>query len=694
MAEYSEDNDTEDVDTEDVTETYWAASKDTDVLITSLLDRAKDYYQRMRTNGLWDAMIRSRYAYFGMNPGEGGYEFSGTQLKEAGEQGELTETKHNHYRSLVRHQLNLALQERSAISPRARNTDVASHAARKVAAGVWEYARRERDLERVENEVMEMSLVLGEAYVWLGWDPRVEGPTGEALAGDLIADSLNSSEVISDSEQKPRDRDWYMVRQTANKWDLIAQFPELEKDLVELNLASEGHGMTFGARTANGEDNVYVYHWYHRRCDALPNGRYCMFVSQDAVMIPPTDLPFKQIPVYRVAPSELMGTPHAYCDNWGLMPLQYAYDAAMSALVSNLDAFGVNNVGIEEGSDVGEAQVSGGLNFITFPKGAQRPEPISLLQIPNAAYQIPELMKGDMQELSGINSVMRGSTQNIKSGAMGALFSGIAREFHSPLMREKTKMTEAVAMGVLDIFKRMADGTRIAIIVGSDGETERMEFERSQLEPIDRVVVEQKSPLEASAAGRFEIAQMAYQKGDISLQEFVQIIRTGDLDSKYRPERLNEALIKRENEELREGRPVIVMLSDRHPDHIQRHLRELDMPEARTNKGLVNHIMEHVREHMVVWQSAQAKAPGLLEVLGVPPPPQQPGQQPPGAPQGNGQAGPPQPPPGMPPAPGMSAVPGEQRAPGAPGSAPNAPAMPQPPPNPLTGRPDVGGGHE
>lgn len=694
MPDYTDGEDTEDIDARDVSETYWAADSDPKVLVTSLLDRAKDYYERMRRNGIWEAMSSSWHAYYGMNNDSGGYELAGTKLIESGEQGELTETKHNHFRSLIRHQLNLALQERSAISPRARNTDVASHSARKVASGVWEYARRERGLETVERDTMEMSLVLGEAYAWLDWDARVEGPTGEAKAGDIVADALNSTEVISDAEQKPRDRDWYMVRQVANKWDLIAQFPEIEKDLVDLKMAADTYGMGFGGQNSKSEDNVYVYHFYHRRCDALPNGRHCLFVSQDSVLIPPTDLPYKEIPVYRVAPSELIGTPHAYCDNWGLMPLQHAYDAAMSALVTNLDAFAVNNVAVEEGSDIGEAQLSGGLNFIPIPKGAQKPEPISMLQIPTAAYAIPELMKGDMQQLSGINSVMRGSTENIKSGAMGALFSGIAREFHSPLMREKTKLTEATAMGVLDIFQRMADGTRIAIIVGADGETERMEFERAQLEPIDRVVVEQKSPLEASAAGRFEIAQLAYQKDHLTFHEFLQVVRTGDIDSKFRPERIQEALIKRENEQLREGKEVIVMLSDRHHEHIQRHLSELATPEVRFQREFVDGVMKHVQEHMQTWQTAQARAPGLLEVLGVPPPPQQPGQQQPtqGGPPQNGQAGPPQPPPGMPPAPGMSGVPGEIRAPGAPGSAPNAPAIPQPPPNPLTGRPDVEGG--
>ena len=210
-----------------------------------------------------------------------------------------------------------------------------------------------------------------------------------------------------------------------------------------------------------------------------------------------------------------------------------------------------------------------------------------------------------------------------------------------------------------------------------------MEFERNQLEPISRVAVEQKSPIEASAAGRFEVAQMMYQRQELTTHEFLQVLRTGDLETKWRPEKIQERLIKEENEALRSGQSVVVMLSDPHHMHIQRHLAELATQTARGDQQLVSGIMEHVQEHMRLWREANVVAPGLLAVLGVPDPPP---MQPPGLP------GPPPQPSMGPPAAGPSpSVPGVPRRPGAPASGPLSPAMPQTAPNPGTGIPDAEG---
>lgn len=660
-------------------ERYWALEDDPMDVVAVLENRVTDYFEKLVTRGIWDAMRRSYRTNYGMS--DEGNDHESSLITFVGDQGELASVKVNHYRNLLRHQLNLAVQARPQFNPRARNADARSLGDAKVARGALEYALQDRGLEDSLVMQVEIALWAAWAYQWIYWDPNLPGPTGVPKAGDICCEALTPLDVISDVARNPRDPDWYLVRTLANKWDLAASFPEHADNLAATQVTMDTFRYSIGEGPAEdltnvSQDEIWVYHWYHKRCAAMPDGGYMMFCSQDAILTPMTALPYAEMPVYRMAPSELVGSPFGYGDNWDLLGLSKAFDSAASTIITNLDTFGVPNVVMQEGTDISPHALAGGMNIWELPAGAVPPQVMQMLNMPAQAFNIPSWIKGEMQDLSGINATMRGSPEsNIKSGKMAALFSGLAREFNSALVRSYGKNLQRVATGVNDIFKRFADGERLAIIVGRDGLEEVVDFTKEQLEPVDRYVVELQSPLESTAAGRAELAEQLYQKGDMTAEEYVHTLRTGDFTEKWQAPKSQRELIREENEALERLEPVPVAITDNHPRHIQEHAALLNNRRARGNTELVSHVMAHIREHLMIWASMPQD---LRTVLGMPPPPmlesQTPGpQRPPGPPGANGGG----PPAGLPQQ-GPEDVPGQPVPPVDPSTGMEAPVPPPP----------------
>lgn len=652
-------------------EIYWAASDDYPELVGVLEDRSSAFFQQLVTRGIYDVLRRSYRTYFGMS--DEGNDHESSIISFVGEQGELASLRVNQYRNLLRHQVNLAVQARPQFHPRARNTDQQSFSDSKVAQGAVEYAMKDRGMDEMVVQQLETSLWAGWSYLWLYWDTAMPGPTGEAKAGDICSEVLTPLDVITDTVRDPRHPDWYMVRTLANKWDLAERFPEHAEDLAgtSIDLSAFRYSMGEGpAESLSGisEDEIYVYHWYHRKTDALPNGRYMMFTSQDAILIEPIDLPYDEIPVYRLAPSELIGSSFGYGDNWDLLGLQRAYDAAFSAIITNTDTFGVPNVIVREGTDVSPHSIAGGLNILTIPPGHEPPEVMQMLSMPRESFEVPELINSVLQQLSGINSTMRGAPQaNIKSGSMAALFSGLAREFNSSIMRAYTKNLERVASGIIGIMRRYADGKRLAVVMGRDGTDELIDFEKGQLEGVDRFVVELQGAMESNAAGRFEIASQMYARDHLTPEEFLHVIRTGDFTEKWKAPKEERSLIREENEALSSLQPVQALVTDMHPRHIQEHAAVLKNRASRFNPDIAAAVQAHITEHMGLWSQMD---PGMMAVLGIPPPPSMEPPAPPGGP--------------TPPSGGPSGLP-----PGPPGP-PGGGAMAGPPPPNLPINPETG----
>lgn len=584
-----------------------------------LFRKIDDYYEYLRTSGRESLLKLSWETYY--KPG-----LEGGKMYHTGEQSEYTRTHVNHFRNIVQHMLSLTVSQRPAFEPRASNTDYKSQVQTILAGGLLDYYMREKDMEAFIKEAAEKSIILGEGYVFTGWNstqgeiysvnPDTQAPIYE---GDLDFETFSPFDVIRDYSKVDHNAHlWLIVRRFANRHNLEAKYPEHKEAISRISDEYESWRQTrFTDAPLRESEDIPLYTLYHKPCEALPTGRIIDFVDADTILLD-GPLPYRHLPLHRIVPSIQLSTCFGYSNVWDLLPLQTAIDSLHSTIVTNQEAFGVQNVMCPKGNNLNVTQLSGGLNLIEFDPKAGAPEPLNLLQTSPETYQYLAQLVKEMETLSGVNSVTRGNPESsLKSGAALALVQSLAIQFSQPLQQSYAKLLEDVGTAVINILRDFAEVPRVAMIVGKSQRGYMREFTGDDLKQINRVLVDMGNPLTRTTAGRVNMAEMLLQGGLIeNPDQFLQVITTGKLEPMIQGKQKELLCMSDENERLGEGRPVQAILTDNHTMHISEHKSVLASPDARENPEIVQATLDHIQEHIELLQTAD---PITLQLLGQQP---------------------------------------------------------------------------
>lgn len=661
------------------------------------LDKKVDlWYENISLSGIFRKMKKSYAAYYGYNSTGAGH--SSSEIIKSGEQGELSLIKANHFRNLLQHLLVMTTSSRPAMEARAINTDYRSLAQTILANGILDYYMREKRLERFLKAATEYALVFGEGYVRMEWDTS-EGeeysvdPESNKIqfTGDISYSVLNPLDVIKDVfAPDSTSMDWVIVRHFKNRFELVAKYPELKDDILKAP-TKDDLDMTFNYKfKTDGQmrsDLIPVYEFYHEKSDALPNGRQLVYVNKDAVLYD-GPLPYRNIPVYRIAPGEFIGTPSGYTVAFDLLALQETLDGLYSIVVTNQSTFGVQNLLLPQGHNISYSALPGGLNVIEYDASSGvKPEALNLTSTPPEIFKFIDKLEGTMETISGVNSVARGNPEaNLRSGNALALIQSMAIQFNSGLQQSFAQLIEDVGTATITTLRDFAAVPRVAMIVGKNNRSYMKEFTGNDLDKVNRVVVDMGNPLAKTTAGKLEMANNLLQQGIIkTAQDYIMVMKTGNLDTMVEGELSELANIKAENENLAEGEAVQVLMTDEHVLHIKEHKCVLASPDARQNAEVVQAVLKHIQDHI---QQLKTADPNLLNILGQPSLAQPPQGGPlgaggpppgPGGPPHGGPGGPPPPAAGKGP---MGAPPGANAPNIKMPSLPNVPGTGQPPPIP------------
>ena len=670
---------------------YFALLSKTEI-VAELTKKTDLWYENISLSGIFRKMKKSYAAYYGYNTSGAGH--TSSEIIKTGEQGELSLVKANHFRNLLQHLLVMTTSSRPAMDARAINTDYRSLAQTILANGILDYYMREKHLERYLKLATEYSLVFGEGYIRMEWDTSegdeyaVDPETQKIqFTGDVTYSVLNPLDVIKDVfRTNSTQDDWIIVRTFKNRFELVAKYPELKEEILKAKTKDE-LDMTFNYKfKTDGQlrsDLIAVYEFFHRKSDALPNGRQVVFVTKDAVLYD-GPLPYEAIPVYRITPGEFIGTPHGYTVAFDLLGLQETVDGLYSIVVTNQSTFGVQNLLLPRGHNISYSALPGGMNVIEFDAvNGIKPEALNLTKTPPEIFNFIDKVESVMETISGVNSVSRGNPEaNLRSGNALALIQSMAIQFNSGLQQSFAQLLEDVGTATLKTLRDFAAVPRVATIVGKNNRAYMREFVGTDLDKISRVVVDVGNPLSKTTAGKLEMANNLLQQGLIkTAQDYIMVMKTGNLDVLMEGDISELANIKAENENLAEGKQVQVIATDDHVLHIKEHKCVVASPDARENVQIVRTVLEHIQAHI---QQLQTVDPNLLNILGQPS--LAPQALPPGAP-GAPPAGPTPPPgPGGPPqggpAPAMAPMDVNNAAPSEPGlpSLPKNPISNEPPP--------------
>jgi hypothetical protein len=675
--------------------TYWAAETDPDKLGGELIERIEEYYKYLLTYnymGRWSRIYKSYYV--GQSRDD--------RLNSGGDQGQYTIGNVNHLHSIIRRILVLTITQRPAFQPRATNSDVKSQRQTILANQLLDYYTRVKRAEKDLFQATEFACLFGEGFVHVCWDTAsgdlagyLNAKTGEPATpddvmelqshelhavhdGDIRITAAEPIDVIRDVRlENFRSRDWIIVREYMNKYNVAAKYPEYHDEITSMEISTMSIKNNYRQKVlpSYSTDQIPVYTFYHAKTPAVPKGAFAVLLENGTLLQNGT-LPYKHLPVYRIVAEDRIGTPFGNSPANDLLPLQEAYDMEFSTVLTNHNAFGVQNIMVPKGSGMSVTQMEGGLNLVEYDHNIGKPEPLNLLSTPPEVFNFMGSIEQNMEMVSGVNSTVRGNPQaglgKDSSGAAMALVQSQAIEFNSPLQMSYAQLLEDFGTGVIQIIQDYAKTKRIMSIAGKSGRSDVVEFTGTDLANIERVVVETGNPLAKTVEGKMQIAQMLLQAQIIKHpDELLQVIQTGNLDPMIEGKTSELMNIQAENEELSNGQSVQAILTDEHLLHISEHKSVLADPSARKNPTITKASLDHINQHLNILKNPDNAQ--ILQLLGQPslssPPPQG------GAP-------------GNPASPGQGApnpISGGQQPP-PPNNGIKQPGLPEAPKNPMNGQ--------
>lgn len=626
-------------------ENMYFAAKPADETAAALVRKSQQWFTSLDSSGYLYKLRTMWAAYHGAYYDN---EANSHSITFGGEQGELTQIAVNHLRNLAQHMLNMITSTRPMMQARAINTDYKSLVQTKLANGLLDYYMRDHRLEEYLKTACEYAIVFGSGYIKMEWnatlntggeaggDPFDYNDLGQPVyPGDIDFQNLSPFDVMFDTNREDRKHDWVLCRSFKNRYDLAAKYPELEQEILALPTKSEllqysSYGFSF-----DDTDLVPQYEFYHKRTESMQDGRYMLYLSEDVVLLD-SPMPYRNLPVYSIAPSYYLGTPYGYTPMFDILPLQDAVNSTYSTILSNQSAFGVQNIIVPKTADVSIQQLVGGLNVIEANESnGSTIRPLNLTQTPKEIFDFLAIMEKTMETISGVNAVSRGNPDpNLRSGNALALVQSMTLQFMSGLQQSYVMMIEDLGTGIINVLKDHANIPRVATIVGKSNKSYLKEFTGGDLDSVNRVVVDIGNPLARTVAGRVEMAEQMMQMGVIKTPEqYFMVIDTGQLDVMTEDTQSQLYLVKDENENLVGGENVIAVFTDDHILHIKEHSAILSNPELRFDVELVKRVSEHIQEHINLLRSTD---PDTLQILGQKPlspqggsPANQPQQQPP-----------------------------------------------------------------
>lgn len=580
--------------------TYFAADS-AENLARACLSKSQSFFNVMRGNRYLDKLVRMWMAYHG----EYGDSYAGSshEIDFTGEQGELARLPVNHFRNIAQHMLVMITSNRPTMEARAINTDYKSLAQTYLANGILDYYMREKKLEDCIKKATEMAIILGAGYVRLEWNATAgdlydfDPESGEKnYEGEIEFSTLSPFDVVFDGTKESWDHEWLIARTYQNRHNLKAKYPELADRIDAIPNQSENMAYRLAFFSNDDSDDIPVYEFFHKKTEAVPEGRYCLFLDSDLVLLD-LPLPYRDIPIYRVTAGEFMGTPYGYSPMFDVFPIQEGINSLYSTIITNQSAFGVQNLFVPRGADLDINSLEGAMNII---EGNARPEALNLTSTPAEVFQFLNMLIQSAETISGVNSVARGNPEaSLKSGTALALVQSMAIQFISGLQQNYVKLIEDVGTSLINILKDYANTPKAVALVGKNNRTLLKEFTGDAIDSISRVIVSVGNPLARTTAGRVQMAEQMLQMGLIkNPQEYFQVINTGSIETMYESDMNEMLLIRSENEMLMEGKQVSADILDDHRAHILEHRSVMADPELRKDQALKQNVQAHIQEHI------------------------------------------------------------------------------------------------
>lgn len=625
--------------------------------VQRMVDECKNV---MRGSGVY-RQARSNYGlFYAMD----GFSLTGEYLREDGDGGGSIALAVNVLKNAVDHLIGMVRSNRPAIDPITNNSSVSANDITTIAKSIIDN-RLHRDGDvAVFDECLKQCPILGASFLYAFWNafkgarsppkgPLKKGqglsaqhlPNGTPVSpvvtqGDMCIEPLSILDVFYDMSAKTweKDVDDCVVRLYRNRYDLMAQYPgSIEaikkapaKSMIRSDeyLPSPTFAVTQIPHVPSAEVKIEVWGYFHKRTASVPHGRMQIQLPEGEVL-ESTTLPewIQDLPVFRLCPDTMVGTPHGYPVVTSSGGLQEALNIGASALITNMAAFSRRLILAQKGTNIDVTSITGDLKLLEMEFGPSGQAPLQALDLMGSQQPLQELLGwivGQIEQDTGANSIVRGDPQGVTAGVAINLYQSMALQFSSPYEEARAKAIAWFATHLIRAYQAHPDVEREVKIIGKRKIASLRSFYGADLTGIDSFTVDPGNPATRTLAMRYNMAQALKQDGvPIAPEKLIHLIQTGDWEDTIEEPADLDDVIRWENEQMLAGTPVMVIPGDDPVHHAQGHLGVLANPTIRANPQLIRNVMDHFQQHaqMLAQGDIVTKmAAGLLPMGPFPPP--------------------------------------------------------------------------
>lgn len=622
---------------------------------TSVQDKQRAYFDAARSNGMLADWIAAFAAFHGLDPDQ----FSTAAAHSLGYEGdelEFVRLRINIVRTYIQRQATMVLSQPPTLKTKVSNNDASSQLSAKLGDDILGYSfKRATKGQKLRDAVIGAGVV-GTGYGHLRWDPmggdvvEVNQPQNDNAGQPLVDPETGKQALLKQSVksgaptlsvgypwtvfQEPEEQDvsmWRAARCVDNKHNLIATYAkgnaELARKIMHADTSDEYDFAELfryvGMASAN-KDRCTTIHFYHRRCAAMPQGRYTIMLGTIILWDGPCPVA-DGIPIAEMCPAKFIMTTFGYAPSMDLLAIQDALNQLVSDRLSNAATFGRTSMAIEKGSEIVADDVASGQRAIWYPQGGNPPTFINGAQLTTSADTLTVYLHKLLDDVSGQNAASRGDPEaNVKSGQFAALLHTVASEYMSYWQESVDTFVETLGNYMLDMFQTYGETTFLYEVTGLDNRTYVKEFTKQDVAGFRGAIVETVSPMLRNTAGRLEIFTQLKDFAPEDRAACWQFIDTGRSEAFMKLDRNSELYIQRENERMLKGEPCQVNEFDDPTKHFPQHWAEEQALWAASEPDLqaIDRLHQHNMQHIVAYSGMHPIAAMLLK---IPAPPMLPG---------------------------------------------------------------------
>lgn len=619
----------------------------------------RDYCSERGLLNLWQKKLQNYYG----NSMSGN---SSQAVTRGGSEGELSIIKVNDLHSLVQEQLVTVTSQRPAGVAKAINMDTKSLKAARIGTAIAEYYMDQAGFESKFVSATEIALLCDEAHVELFWDKAAGDPiavdpeTGEPeMSGDAILRVHCPWNVARDASATIENNLWDILSFKMNKFDAADKYSRFYDHIISVQKDNLPEIAMNGLQ--DGTDQIYVHLLVHKRCASVQGGRYSLMIGNKIVL--DTGLPFRDYPVERMAPGDVIDGNMGYAPANDIMAMEEVTDALHSIIVTNEVTFGGQCLVGPEGGNLKQTDLAKGVRYFELPPDlVDKLKPLMLVHTPPEIFNYIGML-GDKKgkAVGSVSNILSEQAAQGASGSSMALIQTQAISYNSGVQRSYFQLLSGTMTKLIGVLQTYADTPKVASIVGKSKAAGLKQFKYTgqDLNAVSSIVYEMVNPIFQTYGGRLTVAQDLLKANQIkSPKQYINLVATGQIEVLINDDEADGLLILEENEWLMEGKPFDAIVTQMHADHIRSHTSNITLEAQATDPDYVQRNLAHIQRHIDVWQQASMNNPAILIATGqqpLPPPPRPPmppGMVPPpmmGPPPGPMGHGPLPPPPGPPP---------------------------------------------